>query len=324
MGAFQAGLILMRIEKHPRVSELSGVDVLVLSTLFSFSTDDDIPLAYPSAAKVAARSRLAHRTVQRALERLEDVGMISGQHRHRHPTRWNLDPFLTKSRGVAATQDVAAVSAVRTGRETGKRDVTESQADDTTTQDTRQCDARVTSQRRTANATESHQGTEVGSGAQRRNPTEVPEGARSAEPARSAPRAPSAAPVGREHPPQGKPCTHGVPAGYRLDLRGKAKCSDCEDIAPDPRSDKFNKWCAAQGQAIVDVEVTCTNAAVEQVTRRLAMAKFNHALRRRGVREVAVMVPSEARLWHAMKAYAVDQIEPGRVTAFVAAHRQTR
>ena len=33
MGAFQAGLILMRIEKHPRASELSGVDVLVLDRI---------------------------------------------------------------------------------------------------------------------------------------------------------------------------------------------------------------------------------------------------------------------------------------------------
>lgn len=142
MGAFQAGLILLRMEDYPKADDLSGTDVLVLATLFSFADDDDRPQAFPSASKIAARSRLGVRTVERCLPHLEKVGVIRGEHRHRRPTRWSLDPFFLKAGGVTE-----AGSSVREA------------------EGIRQRGGQHTSQRRSAGVTAADQGTEVSSGA---------------------------------------------------------------------------------------------------------------------------------------------------------------
>jgi hypothetical protein len=156
MGAYQAGLILLRLEDYPKAAHLSGVDRLTLTTLFSFAADNDRPQAFPSAERVAARAGLARRTVQRSLDHLEEVGVITGVHRQRRPTRWSLDAHFTKAGGV--TQSPASV------RESPAK---------------RHSDASEASERRHASATVTHQLTEVSSGTKRRNCTDVKGGSAS-------------------------------------------------------------------------------------------------------------------------------------------------
>jgi len=168
MGAFQAGLILLRIDKYPKVNELSGTDVLVLAALFSFAADEDQPQAFASAAKIAGRTRLGRRTVQRSLEHMEDIGVIDGEHRTRRPTRWSLDPFFLRTTSVAPTP-------VGPGTTSATRSPTSA----TATPGIRQSGARQASQRRQPGVTVAHQCTEVGSEAKRRNRTDVPGGSTS-------------------------------------------------------------------------------------------------------------------------------------------------
>lgn len=111
MTAFQAGLIVMKVAQHEKAADLSGVDVLVLVTLFSFTREGAKPSAFPSAAKIAERSLLARRTVQRSLDRLEEAAIIAGEHHHRRVTRWELDPFFIKDSGVTESPSGVAQSS---------------------------------------------------------------------------------------------------------------------------------------------------------------------------------------------------------------------
>jgi hypothetical protein len=137
MGAFQAGLVLLRMEEYSKAPELSGSDVLVLATLLSFASDDDQPMAFVSAPRIAARSRLSRRTVQRCLDHLEMVGTITGDHRHRRPTRWSFDPHFAKNGGVRMALPSSATVTPTSAKVTPAK---------------RQDDAQLASQRRSASA----------------------------------------------------------------------------------------------------------------------------------------------------------------------------
>ena len=119
MTFYQAGLILYRAELHPRASDLSGSDRLVLACLFSFAADDDQPVAYASKATLAGRTGLARSTVQDCLKHLESVGVMCGEHRNRRPTRWTLDPFFAASTRPGAGLDGGPGN--RTGWDRGRR-----------------------------------------------------------------------------------------------------------------------------------------------------------------------------------------------------------
>jgi hypothetical protein len=152
MGAFQAGLILLRMDQYAKAAELNGTDVLVLAALFSFAADDNKePVAFPSATRIAGRARLDRRTVQRSLDRLEkQVGVINGERRTHRPTRWSLDPHFLKGTGG-----------------------TESPAGGTAPPVKRQSAATEAAERRQRGGTAPHECTEVGSEAKRRNRTDV-------------------------------------------------------------------------------------------------------------------------------------------------------
>jgi hypothetical protein len=286
------------MEDYSKAHELSGVDVLVLATLLSFAADDDRPQAFASAPRIAARSRLARRTVQRALEHLEDVGVIAGEHRHRRPTRWSLDPYFTKAGGV--TQSPASV------RETPVK---------------RQRDAQQASERRSAGVTEALQGTEVGSGAKRRNRTDVKGGSGSGKPARSARRGSlrSAAEVSGDHTsvPQPKPdpprCPHGVPGG----LSGRANhgsfsCDTCTSLAPYPWKTlaAWEEQYPDLEEVVKETELRCTDPDRDRVAR--AVGRATYLTRYSGSLDAP---PGSADFLFAriIHAYVVDQLEPGRV-----------
>lgn len=203
MGAFQAGLVLLRIEDYARAEELSGVDVLVLATLLSFAADHGRPVVFASVPRIAARSRLSRSTIQRSLDHMERVGVIAGEHRHRRPTRWSFDLHFTKAGSASVTPAIAgpaSVSATPTS-------VTETPAK-------RQSDAQQASERRSAGVTVTLQGTEVGSGAKRRNPTDVLVGC--ASDGGSAALAAASAPP----PHEPAPWRPGPPPGTRLYVDG--------------------------------------------------------------------------------------------------------
>jgi hypothetical protein len=105
VSVFTAGLILMRVEKFERASELTSSDRLVLATLFSFAAEAEgkEPLAYPSVPKVASRAGTSRSTVQRSLGHLEKVGAITGEHRYHKPTVWSLTAPFRKQQGPTVT-----------------------------------------------------------------------------------------------------------------------------------------------------------------------------------------------------------------------------
>lgn len=331
MGAFQAGLIHLRMEGYPKVDELSGTDVLVLATLFSFAADDDRPQAFPSAAKIAARSRLGQRTVQRSLDHLEKVGVITGEHRHRRPTRWSLDPHFIKGVGVTKTPEVGGSQA----GQGGAVNATEASAYVRATQGLRQSGGQQASEGRTADVTATHQGTEVGSGAKRRNRTDVKKGGSgSGKPARSARRAPSAP------PPNGSPsggttggapqrpnterprCPHGVPGGLWFADAAQAdlRCKQCNAIAPHPKTEEYQRWIAGMPGLdgyLTDNLVACSDPTNEQAAEKVARRMLHHVTKTQSYFGIPDRLEPEFRRF---KAYAVDRAEPGSVQKLMAAH----
>jgi hypothetical protein len=207
VSAFQAGLILLRIEQYEHADKLSGTDRLVLAVLFSFAADvkDEEPLAYPSVSKVVARSGLGRRTVQTSLGHLEDVGAVTGQHRHRKPTIWSLAPVLRKAPvGVPEPGDQAGTSAGAARGGAGAAHVMRGSG----TQQARQ--------RRSTSAGAALQCTEEGSGLKVRNRPDVSDGSTSGdrslrEAAPSSPPPGEPPPLWAAGPPPGiKPLLNGV------------------------------------------------------------------------------------------------------------------
>ncbi|WP_457202293.1 helix-turn-helix domain-containing protein [Nocardioides sp. HB32] len=147
MTAFLAGVLWMRTESR---TDLTLTDRAVLSVLFSFADDGDDPRAFASASRLATRAGCSRRTVQRALERLEDRGVIVGQHRHKAPTIWRLSDVLKRESGDSV-----------------------SSGGDSVTQAWRQDDAHLASESPTPGDRMTRQFTEVSSGRKSRNSTDV-------------------------------------------------------------------------------------------------------------------------------------------------------
>lgn len=299
MSAFQAGLMLLRMENYPHRDELSGTDVLVLVTLASFTADGDEPVAFPSAARVATRSRLSRRTVQRSLETLELVGAIIGVHQRRKPTRWSFDPHFLRARGDGTTPREPVTDRGGTSSSSAKT----SPRGDSATPVKRLTGARQASQRRTAGVAEAHQSTEVRSGAKRRNRTDVPGGSASGEPARFASLAPSAG------APAGPSCAHGIPGGLTVSTSGQLRCGACRAIAPQIGAEAFWGFASQPGlrRYLQDVPMRGSDPKRTRLASEVAEAVWLGGRARD---------PMTLKLF---QAWVVEQLEPGRVRRVLSA-----
>jgi hypothetical protein len=114
-------------------------------------------------------------------------------------------------------------------------------------------------------------------------------------------------------PPRTPPrkCRHGVERGD--DARrpsGMFTCPDCEAIAPHPGTREFDAWLEPVRVFVTTTEIVCKDAENEKYAWRLARPKFDAFTRRQ---PHTVMSPRETLTWRAIKAYVVEQIEPGRI-----------